>query len=695
MKLIKIFPVLLILSEFISTPAFSQDAPITWGNIPSAQLKMTSFPQDTNASAVILCDYGLTNFNDDLFLVYKRHLRVKILSPRGYSWGTHSVVLYTSNTREHIHDIQGTTYALRQDGSVEKHELEQKDIFSIKLDDDYTKYTFTLPALQSGCVIELRYTIISEYIEFKKTNVFQSRNWVFQYSDPVLWSEYRVIHPQAISYATWTHGYEPFAVNEISEVTQNFSGDAGYYLCERSIILGKPAPTPCWQRRWVVKNAPAVRKEPYITNFEDYANSVNLQLSGYILYGQFPVKFCNTWPAFVDELLDSKNFGGRMDETRKLRTQAVSIIGSLTDPRKKLKALYDWTRNSIVTEDLHSITTKRDVNDVLETHKGDHASTSFVLLGLLHAAGLQAEPVILSTRDQMCVQEKYPIISEFNDILVRVRIDSTLYYIDASDPLRPLELLPPEVLNERGLVVQSHNPEWITLKAEYGFCDTSRIFVNTYANGEGRIHGSDVFFNYGALEMRSFLQKHADNDVGTKLSQGSHSDFEIDSVLINGKDSLDASLTVRFRAHSNGDQSRTGDVVSFNPHIIRCIDQNPFVTEYRKYPVDYAYTRKQCSIIDVEPPDNYVLQDTVPSRSITLEPNLAFYSRQFRRVGNHIQIIRTFEIQKSEINARYYRDLREFYSRVVDTESEQLVYARIQKPAVPLHTVSPQQKGKQ
>jgi hypothetical protein len=111
--------------------------------------------------------------------------------------------------------------------------------------------------------------------------------------------------------------------------------------------------------------------------------------------------------------------------------------------------------------------------------------------------------------------------------------------------------------------------------------------------------------------------------------------------------------------------------------------------------VDYAYTRKQCSIIDVEPPDNYVLQDTVPSRNITLEPNLALYSRQFQRIGNNIQIIRTFEIQKSEINARYYRDLREFYSRVVDTESEQLVYARIQKPTVPLHTVSPQQKGKQ
>ena len=214
-------------------PLSAQEPPIEWGDIPPAQLKMTSFPQDTNASAVILCDYGKTYFNDDLFLVYKRHLRVKILSPRGYSWGTHSVVLYTSNAREHIHDIEGTTYALRQDGSVEKHELEQKDIFSIKLDDDYTKYTFTLPALQSGCIIELRYAIISEYIEFKKTNAFQSRNWVFQYSDPVLWSEYRVIHPQAISYATWTHGYEPFAVNEISEVRQNFTGDAGYYLCER------------------------------------------------------------------------------------------------------------------------------------------------------------------------------------------------------------------------------------------------------------------------------------------------------------------------------------------------------------------------------------------------------------------------------------------------------------------------------
>ena len=59
-----VLSVLFISSTFIFAPAFSQDAPITWGDIPRADLEMKSYEPDSNASAVILCDYGESHYND-------------------------------------------------------------------------------------------------------------------------------------------------------------------------------------------------------------------------------------------------------------------------------------------------------------------------------------------------------------------------------------------------------------------------------------------------------------------------------------------------------------------------------------------------------------------------------------------------------------------------------------------------------
>ena len=85
------FLAVLLFTTGISSFAFTQSPPITWGDIPRADLEMKSFPKDTNASAVVLCDYGESYFNDDLNIVFNRHVRIKILTTKGYEWGTASI----------------------------------------------------------------------------------------------------------------------------------------------------------------------------------------------------------------------------------------------------------------------------------------------------------------------------------------------------------------------------------------------------------------------------------------------------------------------------------------------------------------------------------------------------------------------------------------------------------------------------
>jgi hypothetical protein len=195
--------------------------------------------------------------------------------------------------------------------------------------------------------------------------------------------------------------------------------------------------------------------------------------------------------------------------------------------------------------------------------------------------------------------------------------------------------------------------------------------------------------------MRHKLEESNPSAIVKDFFPISAAETTIDSVRVRGKENFSDPLKIDAWTSFAGVEGAQPDLLSFNPHIFERIVRNPFQSSKRKFPIDYSYERRQRFIVDIALPENYELRDTVPSRRITLEPNLAFYSRQFLRLGSHVQIIRTLEIRKSEIDAKYYHDLQEFYSRIVDAESEQLGIARIRKPAVPSNTVSPQQKGKQ
>ncbi|HTR82188.1 MAG TPA: DUF3857 domain-containing protein, partial [Bacteroidota bacterium] len=168
------------------SPLYAQDPPMEWGVIPKVDLEMKSYDPDPDAAAVILCDYGESSFNDDLNLVFKKHMRIKILTAKGYDWGTQSIVIHSSTPKEFIRDIEGVTYWLGENGEVEKKELESSDIFTENIDANRTQYRFTLPALKPGCIVEFRYSISTD-------NWALVHDWEFQYSEPVFWSEYRLV----------------------------------------------------------------------------------------------------------------------------------------------------------------------------------------------------------------------------------------------------------------------------------------------------------------------------------------------------------------------------------------------------------------------------------------------------------------------------------------------------------------------
>jgi len=624
---------------------------------------MKSYPADTNASAVILYDKGESFIDDNMDIDFKRHLRVKILNTKGYEWGSHTVDLYTGSYIERIVNIEAATYWIENNGQIKSSSLNSKDIFMEKTSDNITRCKFTLPALKPGCVIEIRYNVISP-------EMINVRGWTFQHSEPVVWSEYVLRSPKSIAFSWVTQGYEQFKIQDEQDATQVFSGTAASYFSS-SVVK-------CNQYRWVLANAPAMREEPYITTIEDYRNKVDVQLMGYA-YNGIIKKFLNNWDKFISDLLDSKYFGNKIEETSKAKKIVNSIITNLSSREEKMQAIYNWVSNSIVWDGKKISDANQDIDDVIDSKKGNSAEITFLFLSMLKCAGINGDPVILSTRDNGRVQSLYPIISQFDYVIARVKLDSVLYFIDATDPLRPIDLLPTKVLNVKGLVIQKGSVEWVTLTSNKKSHNVAIANIELKQDGSFNGNIEDFYKDYGALNSRRKIKGKSGIEFAKESFDANKTGISVDSVSVLGRDTINIPFSIKTFVSSSNYGQCNNDIIYLNPQLINRIWENPFKTQNRKFPVDFSYGRSMETIINITLPDSFEVKEQLENRNLSICANELNYFRYFSVVDNRVQLRTKMEIKKSIISPEFYSQLREFYEKIVACGQEQIVLSRIKK----------------
>ena len=641
--------------------------PMEWGEVSRAELEMKTFDADTNASAVILCDYGETTLNSYMNLVFKRHLRVKILKEAGFSWATHTIHLYTDRDNgESIDDIEGSTYVLDDNGEIVRTKFDDDDVFEEKIGDKYSRYKFTLPGLQPGCIIEIRYEITAQ-------NFFSARNWTFQNSEPTLWSEYRLIHPVNLGFSIISKGFERFEVEQSENIRQYFSGETASYLGVNFAM--------CVMRRMAVKNIKAIRNEPYVTTLDDYYQKLEIQFSGYAIRGGGIQRVLNTWEKFVDDMLDSRGIGNRIDITGTLEDIVQNITIGITDPEEKIRAIYKWVSTSIVWTGEQRIFSEQKINDILETKKGSSADINYLFISMVRSVGIQCDPVLLSTRENGKLQDLYPIYDQFNYSLSRIILGPKTLYVDATSSIRTMDVLPSKVLGVKGLIIQPETVEWVTLTSPVKHSSTinGEIAIDENGGATGSLEG--VYRGYGNINIRTSLTKEKKTeDVAKEYFSIETSGFTVDSVVVTNTDIIENPLIMKAWVTSPDFCQAGNDILYLNPHITRRWSDNPFKSSARKFPVDYNYPIENTSIVTFTIPDSYVVKEPLRDRELYLNTDIR-YRRTMKVDSNIIHVRSTFEVLNKEIQASQYQRLKDLYSSIVAMESEHIVLQK--KPSQP------------
>jgi hypothetical protein len=160
------------------------------------------------------------------------------------------------------------------------------------------------------------------------------------------------------------------------------------------------------------------------------------------------------------------------------------------------------------------------------------------------------------------------------------------------------------------------------------------------------------------------------------------------------KDSINSPLKLKAWVTSPSYAQQNGDLIYVNPHILHRRKENPFKILTRQFPIDYSYQRSYTNVVTITIPNGFEVKESFANRSFAVS-DIATYSQIIQVDSNQVQIMNKLEISATEIPAKFYKQLKEFYAQVVAAESEQLVLSRIKKPVAPAHEAkTSKKKGK-
>ncbi len=661
---------------FIFLHAYAQDkSPVKFGKVSREDFTIQAPSFDTSASAVIIADIGFSmvtpNKSGGFGYEFTRKMRAKIINKNGVDIGKFSIPLYSSRTgdsRENLKGLKAITYNLEGEKIVET-KLESDQVFNEKEGKGLQVKKFSLPALKEGSIIEITYTIISDFL-------FEFRPWQFQGDYPCLWSEYEVEIPEYFHYVTLTQGYLPFHINTNKETSRHYlirSPDRGY---------GSPASTGtisgmALQKRWVIKNVPSLNEESFTTTVDNHRSKLEFQLSAIVYPGGGVTQVMNSWAKASEELMQHENFGLQLGKYNGwLKDEMSVILQGAKDQHEQVKKIYAYVRDNFTCVQRSGKYTSNTLKNIFKQRSGNVADLNLLMTAMLEQAGIETYPILLSTRWHGVTHDIYPLMDRYNYVISAALVGDDQYFLDASIPQLGFGMLEPSCYNGHARVL-TKDPQAIFLSPD-SLLEKS-VTLATVVGEKDKISGTikTQMGIFNSLRQRGNIKESGEKALFDKIKTGMGSDFEISETAIDSLNRLEDPIRIRYNFTY---KPTDPELIYFNPVLAEAYKENPFKSATRLYPVEMPYRLDDTYILTFQVPEGYMVDEIPKSTKVMLNDNEGYFEYLVAASGQSIQLRSRVILNKTVFNQEDYETLRNFFGHVVKKQAEQIVLKKNTRP---------------
>ena len=610
---------------FLSIHAvWAQKAPMKYGKVDQADLEMKVYPNDSSASAVVLCNYGYFDSNQMQFV---HQMRIKILKEEGKERGNFFV------PAEEKTGVKGQTVNL-ENGVPVVTKLSKEGIFIERITKDSYRARVSMPNVKVGSVldVEFYYLGLPSY-------------WSFQETIPVRWSELILEESIYFSFRKNFVGY-----NSLSETTND---------------------------RWVGKNIPAFKSEPYINNVENYLTRFDIEISSIHIPGIYYKDYATSWEDVAKILREDDSFGGQFSSFNLfLNGIAKEIKASTTTPEERMSKAYEaikkikWNKSETIW--LNSL----GINSAFSKKTGNSADINLMLVILLRKLDIDANPLVLSTRKNGILGYSVSL-RKLNYVIANVQIADKTYELDATEDNLPLGMLPKRTINGRGMVIKKESVEWVDLTPQKK--SKSYSVLNLQLTPDGTMKGDWVksSLDYAALDQRDHYKSFNSEDDYLKSIESKHIGLSIENYKITGIDSIQQPLKEIFNINLKNRVTKANNQLFINPFLFDKYTENPFKAEQRVYPVDFTTPIEKSQLFTLELPAGYSIDQLPKNIKMSLPDNTASFQMISSLTENKVQVLFKLFINKPVFYQPEYQNLKTFFDELVKKQSEMLIIKKI------------------
>jgi len=537
---------------------------------------------------------------------------------------------------------------------------------------------FTLPDVRAGSVVEYAYTVTSDFL-------VNLQDWTFQGPYPVRWSEYRAAIPEYFDYKMLMQGYVPLEVSTheessgqytvhteggFTESGGGFRGGAVREAATNDVLTGRVT-----NYRWAMKNVPVLREEPFMTTTDDYVARLDFELAGERMPGQAYQPVLNSWEKINADLLADDDFGQQLGRGSFLKEPMQALAAKHPDPAQRAAAVRRAVLAAVRYNGTNRFMTTGSLRKAYDAHSGTSADVNLLLLAALRAAGLPAQPVLLSTRDHGRVDQTCPLLTKFNYVVALVPLaDGQELLVDATDPSLPCGTLPERCLSQTGRLIMpgATASRWVDLRPSQRHVHFQQVQLVLDAQGAltGKVH--EEYGGYAGADARDELAKLGEKKYLAEIGR-QHTAWTVPRAAVARREELEQPLALDYAFTQAADDNAAAGTLYLGPLREFTSGQNPFRHENRQYPVDFGAPQEEMTLVTLTLPAGYELAEMPKNAVIDLPDNGGRFTYNVAAVGPAVQLTSRLTLRKPVYGAEEYGNLREFYRLMLEKQAEKLV----------------------
>jgi hypothetical protein len=661
---------LLVIGALTSISANTQN--LEYGRVDKIDFTLVEEELIEKQEAIVILKKEYIDFerSDEGELIQRRmvHERIKINSVAGLKYATRKIPLYLEDGKigEEFKFLKAATYNL-VDGRIKRTKIKSSAVFKEDISDQYRLKSFTMPNVKIGSVIEYSYVIESSYAVID--------NIILQYDIPILNIDVALINER--------YRYE-LNLNPRATYIPKIEKTEGKrsYTTTTKTRSGIYVTSTEYKRRTYDRkikitsikgsNVPPLISEPMAGNINNYRSEIIVELvkATKDVNGGLAL---NDWETITNSIMLNKNFGDQL-KTTFFNQDVESTIKKIKTDLKKMKFIFHFVKQKVKWNGKYGKYTRNGVEEAYKIGSGDVAEINLLLTSMLKSAGLEAYPVLVSTKNNGI--PFYPTKDGFNYVIAGVKKGNETYLLDATEKYTAINILPNRILNWKGRLLKSDgSSEWVDLFNN----EVSKeiIFIKAeFKNKEIKFKTKKRLTQYFALNTRHKYSDQTISSIQDDLKDGD-STIEISKVDIENMDIEDAPLTISYEGTVSNLSEQIGDRLFITPLLTEVKKENPFKLEKRKYLLDLEFPFSRKTIVNLKIPEGYELEFLPESVKLVYNDGLGSYSYKTSKANGTIVVVVDYDLDIYLIEPEDYGVFRNFFIDIVAKNAERIVLRRI------------------